>query len=131
MSVGAQQNERVKMSKLFRIAHGLVKNNLPIAQQQFQRDLYEALSDSKDLGQTYSNEKAVAEFVTHIGETAYEEFAQRVLSSKFISLTGDESTDKAVKENSAWCVKTCSKGVVTEGLMGLVELPKADAQGIF
>lgn len=131
MSKAANEEGREKMEKLFKITHALVKNSQALVKMEFQRKLLTALQKRNELGETYNNDKAPAEFAEYISKAAYAEWADKVRKFKFVSITGDESCDFAVREQGAWCMKAAHHGEVIEGFMGIAHLPKADAAGTY
>ena len=118
-----------KMRVLFNIVHSLAKNNRPMSDFIFQRKLHE-VNAQMSLGVTYNSVTEATYFLGYIALEAFQKLAETVNDSKFVSLTGDDSTDVSATEQSLWFVRTVKQGHIQVHLLGSTALEKADAEGI-
>ena len=118
-----------KLKVFFNIVHALAKHNRPLADFTFQLTLHET-NTQMSLGHTYRSPKEAVIFLNFIAATAFKELKDSISKSKFLSITGDDSTDISTTEQSMWFIRSSSLGVISTNFLGSVSLDKANAEGI-
>ena len=117
-----------KLTHMFRTVHALAKNNRPLTDFLWICDLDEA--KGLNIGSTYRNNMQAATFLDFVAMDAFNEVADTLQFSRFLSIMGDDSTDVASVEQSMWFMRTCSGGNVQLKFIGSTPLDKADATSI-
>ena len=80
-------------------------------------------------GDFYRTRFSACTFMDFIARQAFHELQSYLKTVKFWSLTGDDATDIASRENTLWFIKTCKKGVVQTHYLGCAQLVRANADG--
>ena len=118
-----------KMAILFRMIHFLAKECIALTKYSTMRLLHEQ-ETQKPLGIGYDNDEAASMILSYIAKDAFNGVSRDIQESKFLSLTGDDSTDISAIELSVWIVRTCNAGVISNKFIGITGLDKADAPSI-
>lgn len=109
-----------------RTCHALIKNNRPLSDFTMICDLDEM--KGYDLGTTYRNINSAKVFIQCIADVEFQEIANQIKSTMFLSVIGDGSTNSAVKEQGMWFVTGCRAGIVTVDFIGVHSASEATAE---
>ena len=117
-----------KVTQMIRTVHALAKKNRPMSDFVWICQL----DDTKglNLGTTYRNSTQASTFLSCISQEAFQQLSDRVQKAKFVTISGDDSTDINCEEQSLWYTRIVNKGEVMVSYLGCSTLEKANAEGI-
>lgn len=115
------------MDKLLRTAYYIVKKEKPFAdfKELLQLQNYNGLS----LWETYFNEKAAKEFISHIANFHFDELKGLLKSAKYFSMFCDGSTDRTESEKEIIMVKVLDNYFPVVKYLKLEETNNAKQRG--
>ena len=111
------QAKRHKLAYLFRNAHAVAKQNMPLSDYQWLCDIDKA--KGLDVGDTYLNQKAALKFLNCIADTEQDRTKDILNDAKFFSFLMDGSTDISGDEQEAIYLRVANKGRVTERFLAI------------
>ena len=119
----------LRLTKLFKNAHAVAKHARPYTDYTWLCKLDEA--KGVDVGNTYRNNKQAVNFIHYIAEAKRKDISAQFQLSKFMSPISDGSTDSSSSEAEIVYIRHCHRGIVKTNFIGVKNIPKADADGIY
>ena len=93
---GVEKKVWEQTKKKFEVSYFVAKEEIPFTKYEKILNLEEL--HGVDIGASYRNDKACAEFVDYLGEDLNEKLAKDLTNANFYSVLSDGSTDSAVRE---------------------------------
>lgn len=121
-------HHQVKMEKLFRIVHAVIRHNSAVSDYLWIFDL--AVKLEVEVGITYRNRTAATTFLTSMAAAEFKSVASTCANSHFFCVIGDGSTDTSVKEQEMWFLRSARGGIIQTKFIGVHSPEKADAKSI-
>lgn len=124
-----KEKERCRLRLLFRNAHAISAHNRPFKDFCWMTELNRA--NGLDVGQTYVNEYACAQFVDCIGSVLESSVIKKIKDASFISITMDGTTDLATKEQETLFVRMSLNGAVESQFLQVGEPKSTRSEDLF
>ena len=117
-----------RITRLFRNAHALAKNNRPYSDFKWMNDLDRA--KGLDVQDRYDNSKYGKLFTSYIAKTEMDALIEECTTAKFVCLLSDGSTDLGTAEQEMVFVRYVTEGDIKVKFLGVRSVEKANATGI-